>query len=250
MFNQLKNAGINRRFLFLYSLLIGCISKKQVSKSADLMILSIFIISIYSACGGNSNHEKSVSGMFYKIKEFLDVPLQTKAESKITLSSALKDRMKKGKSKAVYTYPEAQEFRDWDSDGNKYLKEWVGEYDKSHWIQIVVENIFANGLAVEKENKKTNAILFGYFPNGLPFVFGGEGTNFKDVYWIFYAPFTTKAGEIKGVDKNGYHLSAYRDKDQNGALGAFIRSKDTDGTIEIIPGDDEAITKLQYTSLP
>ena len=81
-------------------------------------------------------------------------------------------------------------------------------------------------------------------------MFGGDGTNYKDVYWIFYAPLTTKSGEAKGIDKNGYHLSAFRDRDQNGALGAFIGSKITDGTLEIIPGDDEEIPELKYTSIP
>ena len=208
-------------------------------------------MSLYSACGGTSNHEKVVADMFHSIKRYLDLPLQKKEKmNKITLTSALKEKMQSGKSNVVYTYPEASEFKDWNTDGNKYLKEWVGDFDETRWVQITVENIFANGPAVAEEHKKTNAILFGYFPHGLPFVFGGEGNNYKDVYWIFYAPITTKIGEAKGIDKNGYHLSAYRDRDQNGALGAFIGSKITDGTLEIIPGDDEEIPELKYTSIP
>ena len=189
--------------------------------------------------------------MFYAIKDHLDVPIQKEDGSKkITLTSALKDRMEAGKSKVVHTYREPSEFKDWNTDGNRYLKEWVGDFDETRWAQITVENIFANGPAVAEEHKKTNAILFGYFPHGLPFVFGGEGTNYEDVYWIFYAPLTTKAGEAKGIDKNGYHLSAYRDGDENGALGAFIGTRIADGTLTVLPGDDKEIPELKYTSMP
>ena len=187
--------------------------------------------------------------MFYAIKDHLDVPTQKIDKSKITLTSALKDRMEAGKSKSVHTYPEASEFKDWNTDGNRYLKEWVGDIDETRWAQITVENIFANGPAVAEEHKKTNAVLFGYFPHGLPFVFGGEGTNYEDVYWIFYAPLTTKAGEAKGIDKNGYHLSAYRDQDQSGALGAFIGIKIVDGTPVVLTGADEEIPELSYTTM-
>jgi len=251
LYSYNKNAGIHRRFLFFRSLLKGCSSKKQGSTSVVLVTLSFFIITLYSGCGGVSNHEKAVADMFYAIKDHLDVPIQKKDGSKkITLTSALKDRMEAGKSMAIHTYPEASEFKDWNTDGNRYLKEWVGDIDETRWAQITVENIFANGPAVAKEHKKTNAVLFGYFPHGLPFVFGGEGTNYEDVYWIFYAPLTTKAGEAKGIDKNGYHLSAYRDGDQNGALGAFIGSRIADGTLTVLPGDDEEIPELKYTSMP
>ena len=125
----------------------------------------------------------------------------------------------------------------------------MGDFDETRWAQISAENIFANGPAVAEEHKKTNAILFGYFPHGVPFVFGGEGVNYEDVYWIFYAPLTTKSGEAKGIDKNGYHLSAYRDKDQNGALGAFIGIKIVDGTPVVLTGADEEIPELSYTTM-
>ena len=78
-------------------------------------------MSLYSGCGGTSNHEKAVADMFYAIKAHLDVPIQKKDGSKkFTLSSALKDKMETGKSNSVYTYPEASEFKDWNTDGNKY----------------------------------------------------------------------------------------------------------------------------------
>ena len=205
---------------------------------------------VYNACGGVSNHEKAVANMFYAIKDHLDVPIQKKDGSKkITLTSALKDRMEAGKSMAIHTYPEASEFKDWNTDGNKYLKEWVGDFDDTRWAQISAENIFANGPAVAEEHKKTNAILFGYFPRGVPFVFGGEGVNYEDVYWIFYAPLTTKSGEAKGIDKDGFHLSTYRDRDQNGALGAFIGIKIVDGTPVVLTGADEEIPELSYTTM-
>ena len=206
---------------------------------------------VYNASGGVSNHEKTVADMYYAIKDHLDFPIMKKdGAKKITLTSALKDRMEAGKSMAIHTYPEASEFKDWNTDGYRYLKEWVGDIYETRWAQITVENIFANGPAVAEEHKQTNAVLFGYFPHGLPFVFGGEGTNYEDVYWIFYAPLTTKAGEAKGIDKNGYHLSAYRDGDQNGALGVFIGSRIAEGTLPVLTGDDEEIPELKYTSMP
>ena len=178
---------------------------------------------VYNACGGISNHEKAVADMFYAIKDHLDVPIQKEdGSNKITLTSALKDRMEAGKSKGVLTYREPSEFKDWNTDGNRYLKEWVSDFDETRWAQISAENIFANGPAVAEEHKKTNAILFGYFPHGLPFVFGGEGANYEDVYWIFYAPLTTKAGEAKGIDKNGYHLSASGMETKTEHLGLLL----------------------------
>tara|TARA_Y100000590_G_scaffold136674_1_gene156433 strand:+ start:486 stop:1097 length:612 start_codon:yes stop_codon:yes gene_type:complete len=201
-------------------------------------------------CSSAAKHEKAVSDMFYTIKDHIEVSTENKDVSKMTLTKALKDRMKKGQSKNEHTYLEPSEFRDWNKDGNKYLKEWVDKFNENLWAQISVENIFSNGPAVAEEHKQTNAILFGYFPHGVPFVYGGEGANFKDVYWIFYAPLTTISGQSKGIDKNGFHLSAYRDKDQNGALGALIGSNNVDGTLAVIPGGDEKIPELVYTSMP
>ena len=113
---------------------------------------------------------------------------------------------------------------------------------------VMDENTFANGPAVREAHKKTNAMLFAYFSNGLPQVLGGEGNNFDDVYFIYYAPITTKSGEAKGIDKNGYHLSAYKDADKNGSLNIFIGIKIIDGTLVLLPGSDEQIPELSFTS--
>ena len=76
----------------------------------------------------------------------------------------------------------------------------------------------------------------------------GTSFNFDDVYFIYYAPITTKSGEAKGIDKNGYLLSAYKDADKNGSLNIFIGIKIIDGTLVLLPGSDEQIPELSFTS--
>ena len=226
----------------------NCTNTIGNSRMNHLILFSIFFILILSGCGARYQ-EKEVADMFHAIKNHLDTSSGDKTNTKkLTMTGKIQEQIK-SKSQSVHTYPEASEFKDWDTDGNKYLKEWVGDFDKTRWAQISVENIFSNGPAVAEEHKKTNAIIFAYYSNGVPFVFGGEGSNYDDAYFIFYAPLTTKAGEAIGIDKSGYHLSTYRDGDQNGALNAFIGSKIVDGTLVVLSGADEEIPELKYTTM-
>ncbi len=219
-----------------------------ISKMIHSILLSIFFIFVLGGCESRYQ-EKEVADMFHAIKNHLDASSRDKANTKkLTMTGKIQEQIK-GKSKKIHTYPEASEFKDWETDGNKYLKEWLGDFDDTRWAQISIENIFANGPAVAEEHKKTNGIIFSYYSNGVPFIFGGEGSNYDDAYFIFYAPLTTKSGEAIGIDKSGYHLSAYRDRDQNGALNAFIGSKIVDGTLVVLPGADEEIPGLKYTSM-
>ena len=220
---------------------------KKYLKRKSYICLILFAVK-FNSCGERQDHYQVVEEMFRSIKNHLDAPLQNNRKSKLTLSGALKDEIVKGELKSVHSFPEPEEFKSWKIDGNKYLKKWIVDYDEKRWAQIVIENTFANGPAVREEHKKTNAILFAYFSNGLPQVLGGEGNNFDDVYFIYYAPITTKSGEAKGIDKNGYHLSAYKDADKNGSLNIFIGIKIIDGTLVLLPGSDEQIPELSFTS--
>ena len=79
-------------------------------------------------------------------------------------AQALKAAMTGGASGHMEKYPEAIAFADFATNGNKYLKEWVEDYDADYWVQLSLDDGYANGNNVHDDHDDVNAILFGYFP--------------------------------------------------------------------------------------
>ena len=167
-------------------------------------------------------------------------------------AQALKAAMTGGASGHMEKYPEAVAFTNFATNGNKYLKEWVEDYDADYWIQLSLDDAYGNGNFVAAAHEDVNAILFGYFPHGILNVVdgvtvGGTSTNLEDIYWIYYAPHTTDGGEAAGRDYDGFYIAAFKD-DGDGDFEAVIANAENASSATITANGEEELSDLTWTT--
>ena len=167
-------------------------------------------------------------------------------------AQALKAAMTGGASGHMEKYPEAVAFTNFVTNGNKYLKEWVEDYDADYWVQLSLDDGYANGNFVADAHEESNAILFGYFPHGIlnsvaGVVVGGTSTNLEDIYWIYYAPHTTVGGNTGGRDFDGFYIAAFKD-DGDGTFDAAIANAAAASSAVITANGEEELTDLTWTT--
>ena len=149
-------------------------------------------------------YESNVRSMFGVIKNEVN-------------AQALKAAMSGGSTGHLETYPEIATLTT-----NYALDEWVEDYETDYWSSFAKDNAYTNSNKVADAHAATAAILFMYHPHGPSdgvkwggstsgITDPGSATSTEDIYWIIYAPITTSAGTIKGRDKDGYILAAFKD---------------------------------------
>jgi len=110
-----------------------------------------------------------------------------------------------------------------DGNENYYLKKWVSDYDPNAWSQFQSTGTYDNSGGPGATN--TNMLLFMYHPHGRPddvavWTAGGaveltpEGgtasANTEDIYWIVYAPRTSRRGAAVGRTLDGFVMGAWK----------------------------------------
>ena len=102
---------------------------------------------------------------------------------------------------------------------NYYLDNWLKDYDGDHWTQVYQANVNISSETTDHPN----IIYFVYHPHedwtGAVTSNGTFGTGDrnpglgikKDIYYIEYAPVTTKAALDDGYEYDEYHIALKRD---------------------------------------
>ena len=115
-----------------------------------------------------------------------------------------------------------EQFPNPTEDGiNHYLDTWLKDYDGDHWTQV-----YHDGVDISSHNSVSpDIIYFIYHPHegwtGAVTSNSTMGTGNrnpgigikKDIYYIEYAPVTTKAASDDNYDYDEYHLALKKDDD-------------------------------------
>ena len=104
---------------------------------------------------------------------------------------------------------------------NYYLDDWLKDYDGDHWTQV-----YQAAVDIKSETTNNpNIIYFVYHPHedwtGAVTSDGSFGSGDrnpglgikKDLYYIEYAPVTTKAAKDDGYEYDEYHIALKKDDD-------------------------------------
>ena len=125
-------------------------------------------------------------------------------------------------------YPDAV-----STDLNYYLNSWLKDYDGDHWSQIHEPT---KNIASETTNHPS-IIYFVYHPHqswsGTAATDDGDFDHLtikKDLYYIEYAPVTSKAAKDDGYEFDEYHLALKKDDDDLGSTGT---DQDCDLSIDV-----------------